>query len=164
MIDELDKAPERVDALLLDFLQNGRVPIRPGEHIQADLDSLYVLITSNDMREISDPLMRRARRLWMSPMPAGLMDRVAGKLTDGPPGVIRIARKAAQEIASADGAVLSLQELVRLVDEIMLASSLDDVRNTLAAWAARGANGHELAHKTPLATTLWGEVRKYVRT
>jgi len=37
-LDELDKAPDRVEALLLDVLQSGRVPIAPGVHEQLCLD------------------------------------------------------------------------------------------------------------------------------
>ena len=38
-LDEIDKVQEGTANLLLDFLQTGRVPVRPGEHLATDLSS-----------------------------------------------------------------------------------------------------------------------------
>ncbi|MBN6741273.1 hypothetical protein JKG47_12145 [Acidithiobacillus sp. MC6.1] len=50
-LDEMDKAPESFEALFQDWLQTGRVPGKPGEHLYTNLDRLLVLVTSNGMRE-----------------------------------------------------------------------------------------------------------------
>jgi len=71
IVDELDKAPERVDALLLDFLQSGRVPLPRGLFFQGNQDHLVVLVTSNKVRELHPALVRRCRRLVMKQLPGG---------------------------------------------------------------------------------------------
>ena len=61
VLDEFDKTRPSVDALLLDFLQNYRVSVRIGSEriIKGNPDNLIVLITSNDERDFSEPLLRR---------------------------------------------------------------------------------------------------------
>lgn len=61
-IDELDKARPEVDSFLLDFAENGRLStgtevFRKGEF------PLYIIITSNDKREIDDALINRCRKV-----------------------------------------------------------------------------------------------------
>ena len=66
VIDEFDKTRPSTDALLLDLLQNGRVTLYLGgkeDVLVADPDNLYVFLTSNAMREFSEPLMRRLVRV-----------------------------------------------------------------------------------------------------
>ncbi len=63
LLDEIDKAPERAENLLLDWLQSGRCPIRPGVHHVADASRLIVLMTSNGKRAVSEALRRRTRLL-----------------------------------------------------------------------------------------------------
>lgn len=61
LLDEFDKANERMDACMLDFIQNARVN-RIGlseEQMQGDPTKIFVILTSNDRREISPPLKRR---------------------------------------------------------------------------------------------------------
>ena len=66
VIDEFDKTRPSTDALLLDLLQNGRITLYLGgreDVLVADPDNLYVFLTSNAMREFSEPLMRRLVRV-----------------------------------------------------------------------------------------------------
>jgi len=66
VIDEFDKTRPSTDALLLDLLQNGRVMLYLGgreDVLVADPDNLYIFLTSNNMREFSEPLMRRLVRV-----------------------------------------------------------------------------------------------------
>jgi hypothetical protein len=66
VIDEFDKTRPSTDALLLDLLQNGRVTLYLGgkeDVLVADPNNLYVFLTSNSMREFSEPLMRRLVRV-----------------------------------------------------------------------------------------------------
>ncbi len=155
-LDEIDKAPERVEALLLDVLQTGRVPVRPGEHLLADPQHLRVMITSNAQRELSDALLRRCIRVRMQPLSIAQVCA----LLDGraPTGVISMAAKAAVEIAKAEGnSALSLQEIGRVVDGAMLAQSYDELREIVAQNAARRAEGHTAARKADFAP-LWGQI------
>jgi MoxR-like ATPase len=66
VIDEFDKTRPSTDALLLDLLQNGRVTLYLGgreDVLVANPNNLYVFLTSNAMREFSEPLMRRLVRV-----------------------------------------------------------------------------------------------------
>ena len=66
VIDEFDKTRPSTDALLLDLLQNGRVTLYLGgkeDVLVADPSNLYIFLTSNSMREFSEPLMRRLVRM-----------------------------------------------------------------------------------------------------
>ena len=66
VIDEFDKTRPSTDALLLDLLQNGRVTLYLGgkeDVLVADPNNLYIFLTSNSMREFSEPLMRRLVRV-----------------------------------------------------------------------------------------------------
>ncbi len=58
IIDELDKAPKQIDAFLLAFLQTGHVYAKGRLH-QADMNKLYVFITSDETRLLSQPLLCR---------------------------------------------------------------------------------------------------------
>jgi MoxR-like ATPase len=70
VLDEFDKTRPSTDALLLDFLQNVRVSARfEGEEvIEGNSQNLVVFLTSNDMREFSEPLLRRVISLHLNPL------------------------------------------------------------------------------------------------
>jgi MoxR-like ATPase len=162
-LDELDKAPESVEALLLDWLQSGRVPVRPGEHLQTRLDRVLVVITSNGQRVHSDALLRRCRRLRMQPMPEGLRVDLAASRSGAPVGVVKLIDRASQIVAKAEGnEALSLQEIAHACHEAWtVADSAETVAETLRAWAARTDEG-ALSVDTPevrrLVAAIWGEI------
>ena len=60
-LDEFDKTRMSADALLLDYLQNGRISMigRDSKTIYGNQDNLIVVLTSNAFREFSEPLLRR---------------------------------------------------------------------------------------------------------
>ena len=72
VLDEFDKTRPSTDALLLDFLQNVRISARfeDEEVIEGNPRNLVVFLTSNDMREFSEPLLRRVISLHLKPLPA----------------------------------------------------------------------------------------------
>ena len=72
VLDEFDKTRPSTDALLLDFLQNARVSARfeGEEEIVGNPRNLVVFLTSNDMREFSEPLLRRVISIHLKPLPA----------------------------------------------------------------------------------------------
>ncbi len=62
VVDEIDKARPEVDAFFLDFLNSGRIStgrtlLKKGPH------PLVVFFTSNDERDLSDPLLNRLRKV-----------------------------------------------------------------------------------------------------
>ena len=66
LLDELEKTRPELDAFLLDFLQTGRIyDPHLGEYKLEDGDQLYVIATSNQDRLLSEPLMRRFRRVYV---------------------------------------------------------------------------------------------------
>jgi MoxR-like ATPase len=162
-LDELDKAPESVEALLLDWLQSGRVPVRPGEHLQTRLESVIVVITSNGTRPHTDALLRRCRRLRLGPMPEDLRVRLAAERSGAPTGVARLVDRACQEIARAEGnEALSLQEIAHACHEVWaIAQSPAEVREALRSWAARTDDGAAAVDRPEierLIGAIWGEV------
>jgi len=71
LLDELDKTHPEVDAFLLTFLQSGRVyDPHLGEFVLEEGALLYVCATSNQERLLSEPLMRRFRRVYCKYPPA----------------------------------------------------------------------------------------------
>jgi MoxR-like ATPase len=158
-LDEIDKTQERTEALLLDFLQTGRVPVRPGEQIQACAANLVVCLTSNGQRDLSDALLRRVRRVRMQPLPAETVDRLVRERTGVPASVATHARKVAWAVAEAEGnSVLSLQEVCSVARDCWtVAESVADVREILAQCAARTEQGATAARKAQVGS-LWGEI------
>lgn len=66
LFEEIDKTAETVDSLLLNFLQDGQLQFPQVGRICADQKNLLVVITKNDVRKVSYPLMRRCRVAYMS--------------------------------------------------------------------------------------------------
>ena len=74
VLDEFDKTRPSADALLLDVLQNHRLSLYLGDNdnetiITGNPDNLIVFLTSNDMREFSEPLLRRLVVITLEPLP-----------------------------------------------------------------------------------------------
>ena len=66
VLDEWDKGDASLDAFLLDFLQSRRVRDMNGEMQYAPSSQVWVFLTSNEERPISDALRRRVRN-WEIP-------------------------------------------------------------------------------------------------
>ena len=64
-LDEMDKASEKIDAFLLEFLQEGLLNVPHLGTIQAKRENLLVIMTKNDQRMISAPLLRRVRSVMI---------------------------------------------------------------------------------------------------
>ncbi len=64
-LDELDKADSSVDSFLLNFLSEGYLALPNGE-IRPNNKNLLVILTKNDERMVSPPLMRRCRSVCIS--------------------------------------------------------------------------------------------------
>ncbi len=64
LIDEIDRADEALEALLLELLGEGQVTI-PELGTLAAHQRPYVVLTSNRVRELSDALQRRCLYLWI---------------------------------------------------------------------------------------------------
>lgn len=140
IVDEIDKAPERVDALLLDFLQSGRVPSEGGV-VEANLNNLLVMITSNRVREVHPALLRRCRRLQMAPLPNETFDRLVSERAEVGLALARQIRRVCQGATAADQQETSVQEAVNFAEELKFGSTRGDVLLAAEGWAARGPKG-----------------------
>jgi hypothetical protein len=80
-LDEWDKSSASADAFLLDFLNSGR--ITDGKTVYtAKAGNIWVFLTSNDEREISDALRRRVRKVEVKKMSTEAFLTLLGLSTD----------------------------------------------------------------------------------
>ena len=82
VLDEFDKTRPSADALLLDVLQNHRVSLYLGDRetvIEGRMENLVIILTSNNMRELSEPLLRRLARIPLEHLPAVEVYRLLSK-------------------------------------------------------------------------------------
>lgn len=136
VVDEMDKAPEHVEALFLDWLQSGRVPIGPCRHITTRFTNLIVLITSNGVRQHSAALLSRCRRMHISPVPTAIAADIVAQRYGWPGRLVRAIAKAGEYIRQYDPAGATpvvIRELARAAAEIMHAASAEDVGCSLMA-------------------------------
>jgi MoxR-like ATPase len=161
LLDEWDKAPEHCDALLLEFLQSGTVHGRHGERWQANKQQLAVVITSNGLRELIEPLQRRCFRYEMPYLVPEVEADVLRKTTGAPVGAIRLVVKAMNLIRVNGRSSPSLQEGAMLLRGMALASNVDDVRLLVRGYLLKDAQD-EVALKSlgDISALLWGEWRR----
>ena len=113
-LDELDKASSRTEALMLRFLETGRVYSSNGCLLsEANLENLIVIITSNGARELLSPTIRRTYRMQFSHLPKA--EEVSLLVDMGVrPGIAKILRDLADITrAASNGEHPSLPEMTR---------------------------------------------------
>jgi MoxR-like ATPase len=154
-LDEVDKAPERVEALLLDFLQSGRVPLSPGCQLQANLHSLLVFVTSNDQRPLTEAFLRRCRRVRMQPLPLDTEARLVSERSGVKAGVARLIAKTAAAVRALGKSCPALQEMTCCAQDLAVCESAGDVKATLRGWLCKDAV--EFAAVDTMAPAIWGE-------
>ena len=68
LFDEIDKAPEEIEYMLYEFLENNSISIpQYGEIVCSEEDKPFVFLTSNNYRELSGALKRRCNYLFIDP-------------------------------------------------------------------------------------------------
>jgi MoxR-like ATPase len=146
LLDEIDKTMERTEALLLDWLQSGRVPIQPGVHLQTNLENVLVIATSNEQRDLTDAGTRRFCRVVMNPLDVKTQVALIHQRSGVDLGICKVLWKAARFVAAHEGNnALSIQEGIRLISAaFFLAESEKDVRIFLSQWAARTQKGRDM--------------------
>ena len=145
-LDEIDKTPTRVHNLLFTFLQDGICQIGPGNYVQAKLENLITVITSNKETTLSEPLLRRCRRLEIKPLPNDVLDDLIQKGTGISLSMAAWIRKFALELNAKDeSSPVSPQELINLTKEIMhIAQSEGDVKESFKSWVMKTDEGKAL--------------------
>jgi MoxR-like ATPase len=162
-LDEVDKAPPRVDALMLDFLQHGRIIGPRGEVFRADPDRLLVILTSNRMRRLQEPLERRCYRVRLDFLPEHVERNVLGEQTGAPRRAVRVAVQMANAIRTAGASSPSLAEIRALLRDLRVARSAADVDLLLQASLIKMPEDEEALRRVfgnNPAATLWGEWRR----
>jgi len=162
ILDEWDKAPERADALLLEFLQEGMVYGPFGECWEASPERLIVFITSNELRDLSEPLLRRVLRYRMGFLPSEVEADLIRKQSGVPGNVARLIVGFMNAIRTKGASSPSLQEGIRLAQSLEVAESASDLRVLLEGWLCKVQEDYEVLRqefKAPEAV-LWGEIKR----
>ena len=162
VLDEWDKAPERADALLLDFLQSGEVRDPFGVVTRANSAQLFVVITTNGARELSEPLQRRAYRYEMGYLAPETERDIIRKRTGCKPGVARVIVAALAAVRAGGDSSPSLQEGVRLAESLALAADAASVDLLVAGFITKTAADRAALDKAipHVGAALHGEARR----
>lgn len=123
-IDEIDKTSPKTEALLLDFLQNGRVPLPDHRLLQSKQSNLFVIMTSNGQRQLSDALLRRLFRLEVPFLPEHVEADLLRKATGAPTPVIKVVQRIVKVLRQSEEASSpSLTEATMCVELLCTATS-----------------------------------------
>ena len=162
IIDEIDKAPERTEALLLDFLQNGRIYGPRGEVWQGVLPNMFVFITTNGLRPMMEPTLRRGFRLKMSFLAENVECDLLRKWTGAPVGAIRATVRMANIIRTKGATAPSVQEMKHLLNDMQVVGTAAEVEILLRGWLVKEDEDWQALvkeFKSP-AAVLWGEWKR----
>lgn len=124
-LDEWDKARPQADAMLLDFLQSGRIS-HPAVRINGKPENLIVFVCTNDERELSEPLQRRCAALDLGHPPVEIMERILVKECPGSGFIPHALKIYAQSVQAGLNKPATAQELVQLIQ------ALEDSENVTA--------------------------------
>jgi len=153
-LDELDKASEKAENLLLQFLQSGVVPTGPDSQTRANLQNLEVFITSNGVREHGDPLLRRCERVWMNPISeATILNAMSQHLSYEQ---CKVLMRAVQLVEKLEKTSVSLQECVNLAVKMQSVTCFEEFKTACKGFIARTRTGAEFIDKAPQFSTFWG--------
>jgi MoxR-like ATPase len=121
-LDEVEKAGSRFYALLLDFLQHGRVPDARHKMHQGNLRHLFIVLTANEEGDIPEAVKRRCFRVTMEFLPENVETDVLRKSTGAPAAACRLVVRMANAIRTKGESKPSLQELRQLLQARELVS------------------------------------------
>lgn len=161
-IDELDKAPQKVETLLLDFLQSGRVHMPGDGYVQANLDNLRVVITSNGIRPLMAPTLRRGMRVELGFLPTNVELDLIREATGADMSVVRIVEKMVRIVRTNGETSPSLQEAINLVHSCQVIGGHKDAKRVIRGWLCKEEGDWSAlcrAYNRPGAA-LWGQVKR----
>lgn len=161
-LDELDKAPQRAESLLLDFLQHGRVHLPSGNKIQGSLEKLTVCITTNAVRPLMEATLRRGFRIKMDFLPPNVEADLIRKATGTPMGAIRCVVRMLGLIRANGATAPSLQEGRQLVEDLSACESASDVEILIRGWLCKEPEDWDALSEMGKApqNILWGEFKR----
>lgn len=128
LLDEFEKCQQRSEALVLGFLQDGRVqdsdPQDSGQEVYANLNNLIVVLTSNEARDLYEATLRRCFRYRMPYLEPKVEIALLRKLTGAPVSAITDVVSMAGNIRNRASSV-SLQEMRYLLEDARMADGAD---------------------------------------
>jgi MoxR-like ATPase len=162
VLDEVEKAGSRFYALILDFLQHGRVPDARHHFHQANLHNLFVVLTANEEGEIPEAVKRRCFRVEMEFLPENVEIDVLRKSTGAPGGACRLAVRMANAIRTRGESKPSLQELRELLRTRDLIESADEADALIDGFLVKDPKDREAIVRVTArpGAVLFGEFRK----
>lgn len=163
LLDEWDKAPQRCDALLLEFLQAGRVYGPFGEVWEANKGRMVVVLTDNGMRPLAEPLLRRVFRLSMGFLPPQEEADLLRKSTGAHVGAIRLVVYMMNRLRSEGKSSPSLQEGRQLLECLPLCRGAEDVATLIRGYIVKVPEEWDVlcsALGADPGAVLWGEWRR----
>lgn len=120
VLDEFDKSHPSTDAFLLDFLQYGRLSIPHIGELKVNTSNLMVVLTKNDERELSEPLLRRCRIVRMSFPDSDTETYMLKKsVPEAPIKLCKTFVTIANKLRDCDN-VISTPELIRLIKDVLI--------------------------------------------
>ena len=153
VIDELDKAQEHVDNLLLHFLDKFEAPDQYGNMVQAQRENVHVVITSNKLRELSLPLYRRCFRFEMSYLEPEVELEILRQKTGTNVQVIKSLLKFVNAIRKSEIKSVSLNEMLKFLTMLKHADSRADIQVLIEGYIVDDADVHDEVKK--LSKMMW---------
>ena len=132
ILDEWDKGDASLDAFLLDFLQSRRIRDMNGEMRYAPSCQIWVFLTSNEERPISDALRRRVRQWEVPRMSAETVAGILGislqhpliRVWEGVPGLaLSQLQSYINDVGTDDVITVVIETRCQYVDIDVLAST-----------------------------------------
>lgn len=159
VLDEVEKAGSRFYPLILDFLQNGRVPDARHKMHQANLSHLHVVLTANEEGDIPEAVKRRCFRVNMEFLPPAVETDVLRKSTGAPGGACRLLVRMANAVREKGESKPSLQELRYLLQARDLVSSIRETEALIEAFLIKEEKDREAVNAavSKPAAALYGE-------
>lgn len=155
LLDEIDKTRPEVDSLLLDFLQSGRIyDPHLGLYTLPGCSKLYVLATSNEERLLSEPLMRRFRRVFMKYPEPEVEFEILQECGEIKPEIIKGLISIAGKLRVEEGYIKppSIPELKNLIWDILVLEDPESRAEAAISWLAAYQEDREiLLEKYPLS-------------
>lgn len=161
-IDEVEKAGTRFYPLILDFLQNGRVPDARHHLHTGNIARMFVVLTANQETDLPEAIKRRCFRVNMEFLPEHVETDVLRKQTGAPGGACRIIVRMANAIRKDGESKPSLQELRELLMARDLVVNADDVSALIEAFLVKEEKDLTALKKafTSPAAVLFGEFKR----
>jgi len=156
ILDEIDKANEEVDVLLLDFIQNGRVSDPSFGVKYANRKNLIFVMTSNEERELNKALPRRIRKVRMLYPTAEQQFKIIEMKSA--PIIKRLGEHRIKNIIKISEAYRKKQPIIKSnpysiyrsindIDALIAKQSADSILNTLYSWFSHKEEDKKLLNK-----------------